>query len=134
MGGTKNQKLFYQHFFTVKINEPRRPNLLHLPTISPYHIDSKQNFESVSNKIYPKEAGISTSLFQTTENDIFVTNSREIATKKSEPQYLSQGNKIQEFSQRNNFHNHGIKNTSNKNVSNPTVDSLYIYAYSFISF
>lgn len=91
---------------------------------SPCNVDSEQNVESILNKIYPKEVGASTSFIQITENTIFITNSREIATKTSKSQYISQGNMTQDFPQRNNFHKHIIKNTSNKNVSNATIDSV----------
>ena len=91
---------------------------------SPCNVDSEQNVESILNKIYPKEVGASTSFIQITENTIFITNSREIATKTSKSQYISQGNMTQDFPQRNNFHKHSIKNTSNKNVSNATIDSV----------
>ena len=91
---------------------------------SPCNVDSEQNVESILNKIYPKEVGASTSFIQITENTIFITNSREIATKTSKSQYISQGNMTQDFPQRNNLHKHSIKNTSNKNVSNATIDSF----------
>ena len=56
---------------------------------------------------------------KSTENVIFISNSKESAAKKLEAQYITQ-----EFSKRNDFQKRCSKNSSNENISNGTIDNF----------